>query len=41
MVLYPLWEGAGGNTKNQMEETLDLGLIKSGQAIYKEPNRIF
>lgn len=30
MVLYPLWEGAGGSTKSQMEETLELGPIKSG-----------
>jgi len=29
MVLYPLWEGAGGNTKSQMEEMLNLGGIKS------------
>lgn len=34
MVLYPLWEGARGNTKSQMEETLNLGLIKSGLKQY-------
>ena len=34
MVLYPLWEGAAGNTKSQIEETLNLGLIKSGLKQY-------
>ena len=34
MVLYSLWEGAEGNTKSQMEETLNLGLIKSGLKQY-------
>lgn len=34
MVLYPLWEGAGGNTKSQMEETLELESVKSGLKQY-------